>query len=370
MKQCFALLFLWIYGQLPAAAQFGSFASAVYMSTDNGLTKNWYNTQKLTGDVNAIGSQNFGGNMGSFASLSGGLQLNGGEIKSFRGSADNVCGGKLYYRVYTAGNADGPFTLLSLPFFANCSAGVFTDGKGPCSPTDQKWQAVNASIDLTNRAAGNYTLELYFEVSGKINSTDGCDQIAFDSDFGNNYKANFTITQPLPVKLLHFSGLQKNKDILLQWATATEENNQQFVVLHSTTGQHFEAIGTVAGHGNSAIARAYQFSHVAPIGLRHFYRLKQVDKNGNSHFSGVITIDASSVSRLSLFPNPTKEWLQISGLETGELVWLIDVAGRVLKQLKAAGTTLSLPVQWLAPGTYFMRVGQNGQQQKLTFVKE
>jgi len=47
----------------------------------------------------------------------------------------------------------------------------------------------------------------------------------------------------------------------------------------------FDAIGTVKGAGNSNALKSYSFADVTPITGNDYYRLKQVDKNGNTQYS-------------------------------------------------------------------------------------
>lgn len=354
-------------------AQFGSFASAVQLTTDAGTNKTFYNTQKLTGDANAIGPNNLTGSLGSFAANDGRLKITGAEIKTFKGNNSNVCGARLQYRVYLSGTSGGAFNTIQLPFLAGCVANVFADGKGPCSGNDQKWQTVTANVDLTAGAVpGTYVLELYYDIAGATNSTSGCNETAYDSNLGNNYIATFDITPALPLQLLQFTGKRNASSNLLQWTTAQEENFSHFNVQRATDGIAFSTIGKVAGKGNSQLQMLYTFSDKTTAGKEHFYRLQMMDYDGSFSFSKVIRMAANGAQKnsISLLQNPVKHELTLQQLEPGQQVLIVDASGRLIHQQTTTSTQLRIPVhQWHA-GVYHIKVVHPQGQSHIAFVKE
>ena len=112
--------------------------------------------QFLAGGLNADGATAFAGtDLGNFTTADA-LTLNGGELKTYKNSGSNVCGGTLHYRVYASGDTPGAFTALALPYDSELA-----------NPGDQKWAATGAGIDLLGAlTAGDYVLELYWEATG------------------------------------------------------------------------------------------------------------------------------------------------------------------------------------------------------------
>jgi len=360
-----------LFATFPLIAQFGPFASAIHLSKDGGITKEFYNTYKLVGDVNAIGIFNFSGDLGTYNQNGGKLLITGGELKTFRGNNDNVCAAKLYYRVYPNGSPPGSFTLINLPFFANCNSGVFADGKGPCTPTDQKWQTVASNIDLTTAGApGTYTLELYFEANGKVNSTTECNETAFDSNFGNNYKATFTIAPALPVRLVDFKATNRQGKPLLTWSTLSEENFSRFIVQRSADGIHFDDIAALSARGNSSTRINYQYFDIAANASVNFYRLNQIDIDGKFVHSNIVKANAVSNVSVGLIPNPAKLQVFINGCKAGDLISISDVMGRILFTAKATTNIIGVPIQQLKPGKYFASIQSSNVCSSLSFIKE
>lgn len=111
---------------------------------------------------------------------------------------------------------------------------------------------------------------------------------------------------PLPIELLAFTAEPvNNKMVFCKWTTATEINNDYFTVERSKDGNHFEALGTVDGAGNSTSLLNYSFIDESPFKGVSFYRLKQTDFNGNFSYSSIIAvlIKTSDINFI-VFPNP------------------------------------------------------------------
>jgi hypothetical protein len=97
----------------------------------------------------------------------------------------------------------------------------------------------------------------------------------------------------LPISLLHFSGKKVGTKNKLYWATATELNNDYFVVEKSTTGEKFKQMAAINGAGNSTSLINYSVIDENVDNTINYYRLKQVDFDGSSTFSEIISIDNS-----------------------------------------------------------------------------
>jgi uncharacterized protein (TIGR02145 family) len=175
---------------------FGTYASAPNLTSCNTTVSSqgpFYNTTGSGANlINSSGTIFTGYDFGSYYVNSGGLLLKGAEIKTWKAATANVCSGKMYYRVYTTGSPSGAFTLVNLPYYDGCSSGTFPTG-GPCNTGDQKWRDISQSINLTNYAAGNYTLEVYYEITGSHLSTSTCETTLTLNNSGANYTSTFTL---------------------------------------------------------------------------------------------------------------------------------------------------------------------------------
>jgi hypothetical protein len=111
--------------------------------------------------------------------------------------------------------------------------------------------------------------------------------------------ADTTIVCPLsftlPVELTYFSATAlPGKRVQLEWITASEINNDYFLIEKSTDGMHFETVARIKGAGNSTNALNYAFTDKQmPDTYILYYRLKQVDHNGATDFSKVVPVSFS-----------------------------------------------------------------------------
>ena len=187
-----------------ANGQFGTFASAVWITDCN--QSNFFNTSGTV--ANQFGPNAFdNANLGVYTQNSNNLILKGAGVKTSKTpGAANVCSVRMHYRVYLQSSAPGAFNDIDLPLYSDCDipSGQFAVGGGACVAGDQVWQRVIADgtitpyspVNLTGYAAGNYVLEVYYDVTGSNTSSSGCTDNLVLNNGGNNYKAYFSIQSP------------------------------------------------------------------------------------------------------------------------------------------------------------------------------
>ncbi len=105
----------------------------------------------------------------------------------------------------------------------------------------------------------------------------------------------------MPVTLTSFEvASASNQTALLKWATASEENNKEFIVEKSNDGVDFIVIGSVPA-GNSH-GQEYTFTDENVEGNSNYYRLKQVDIDGHFSYSSIQLLSRTIQSILSVSP--------------------------------------------------------------------
>jgi len=343
-------------------AAYGFFGSAVYIEK-NGSSA-FYNCFGSN-----IGSQPFSGSLGSFAQNSGLLKLQGAEMKTWRDAGSNVCEPIFYYRIYVSGSPSGSFTPANLPFFCNCTSGSFSCGGGSCSGNDQKWQKPGSgssiNLDLTTYSPGTYTMEVYYQIPGNQNGTSDCSDNVYDSNGGSNYTASFSITAPLPVTLSSFQGKAIKEGISLWWTAQSELNFKEYEIEKSKNNQDWKTIGTVLPNSISK----YSFLDSKPFIGDNYYRLKQIDLDGNYFFSNIITL-SQNINSIFIYPNPVISTLEIkgNGIFENSQIRITDVFGRtVLIQ----DFTKNINVSNLIAGNYWLKIidENNNEIDNIRFVK-
>jgi len=178
---------------------------------------------------------------------------------------------------------------------------------------------------------------------------------------------------PLPVALTKFDGRKLNSSNLLEWTTASEQNNAYFNLQYSTNGSDFTTIAKVdskAPNGNSAVSINYSFEHLTPSLGHNYYRLQQVDLDNHSTINAKVVdlIWGTNGSTVSIYPNPTQDVLNID-LYTSKVqnttVKVLDMSGRIVKQIQARSEVgmnkLSISLGEVAGGIYTVQIFENDQ---------
>lgn len=164
---------------------------------------------------------------------------------------------------------------------------------------------------------------------------------------------------PLPVRLLSFNAVlhKSGSQALLYWATASEQNNRAFVIERSADDQQYTAVGQVAGKGTTAGTSNYRYDDdittLKKAGVKTiFYRLKQVDNNGEYTYSKSTIIQLQEQKNVELYPNPACNMLTVEGLEQPAVIY--DLLGNKVITIETNGT---IDIGGLGRGTYIVRSG-------------
>jgi hypothetical protein len=162
----------------------------------------------------------------------------------------------------------------------------------------------------------------------------------------------------LPVGLLDFTATaQSDHTAELQWATATEEYSSFFDVEYSRDQTSWQSIGSVQAAGNSNTQKNYSFIHNSPASGNNYYRLKEVDKDGNGTYSTVCVVSFSEASQLSFYPNPVKGRVTITnGSSALGSVSVLTIDGRQLQQSNHFNSGESLDLSSYPTGIYLLAI--------------
>ncbi len=185
----------------------------------------------------------------------------------------------------------------------------------------------------------------------------------------------------LPVELTSFTAQATSEGVRLSWTTASELNNAGFEVQRSTNQANWATLGFVRGAGTTTEAQSYSFVDASASG-RVFYRLKQVDFDGQFEYSNIIEVNAGTPKTFALeqnYPNPFNPSTAISyQLPVASTVSLkvFDMLGKEVATLvnarqEAGAYTVNFNANTLSSGVYFYRLqaGNFVQTRKMLLVK-
>jgi len=181
---------------------------------------------------------------------------------------------------------------------------------------------------------------------------------------------------PLPVTLKSFTAVMLRSNLIkLDWATLQEINCDRYEIERSYDGKTFFKAGTIKGHGFTSLDMYYTFNDdvtgvAAPI---VYYRLRQVDIDGKSSFSKVLSVRLKKTSDFTVSPNPFSSYINInvdSKANETAVLKVFTVAGKEVfsKNIKLSKGTNYIQVNELStltPGNYILQLtGSEGRMIK------
>jgi hypothetical protein len=180
-------------------------------------------------------------------------------------------------------------------------------------------------------------------------------------------------TSVLPVELLSFDVQCLGNDGLIRWVTASEINNDYFIIERSLDGVLFEQIAKIQGSGNSSAMIEYSYIDTQKPEKTSYYRLKQVDYNGDSRILNTVSADCYTQHKtIEVIPNPFKDKITITGIENENTqVQLINSVGGIVYQLQLNGSnSANLEFGNIVPGIYLLKLtNSNGATYHFKIVK-
>ena len=171
----------------------------------------------------------------------------------------------------------------------------------------------------------------------------------------------------VPVELTSFTASANAGEVILNWSTATELNNQGFEVQRKFGSNDFVTIGSVEGNGTTTSPNNYTYVDKLIDAGKYFYRLKQIDYGGKYEYSQVVEVNWSPFTTYKLeqnYPNPFNPTTTIGfGIpEKGNVrLSVLNILGeekRILlnEETEAGYHSIDFNADDLPSGVYFYRM--------------
>ncbi|WP_343749020.1 T9SS type A sorting domain-containing protein, partial [Fluviicola sp.] len=197
-----------------------------------------------------------------------------------------------------------------------------------------------------------------------------CFTYSVTDNFGCTYTSPQCITvncgTSLPIGLVSFDAwAQDNTSVQLSWETSSEQNNDYFLVERSADGYDgWETVAQIDGAGNSETPKSYATEDDFPLDGISYYRLKQIDFNGQErvHETESVYINVAGGSELVIFPNPATNLVTVKGdLVSLSNFQLLNPMGQNVRanihSYKQDEKTLVLDISALRAGVYLVKSG-------------
>lgn len=166
-----------------------------------------------------------------------------------------------------------------------------------------------------------------------------------------------------PVTLIHFHADQEGNDVLLTWSTASEENNDKFIVEYSKDGRNFSPLAkSIPGKGTTTERMDYSMRHI-DIAWEDFeivyYRLLQIDFDGKMSYVGNVqqVLLKSLTESMAISPVPAQRgetvYVHFSSVVGGYKVY--NSSGVLAHKGNTASKTIEIHTADLNSGIYYIQ---------------
>ena len=202
--------------------------------------------------------------------------------------------------------------------------------------------------------------------------------VAIDGTAGSNCSYEITAFNAtvLPIVLKYFTAWKRPDANRITWMTTDEKDFAQFEIEKSVDGANFIRIGTRIAKGGIKAETSYSFddNEMRPV---QFYRLKQIDKNGNYSYSNVIKVNRDDVTNAKVvFGNRISNLLalRIIDMPTDQLsLKIIDNSGREVKsqnvRINPGENSVQVNTSSISNGFYYLILSGDNYKRTFSFVK-
>jgi hypothetical protein len=150
--------------------------------------------------------------------------------------------------------------------------------------------------------------------------------------------------------LSSFTASCENDNVVIDWVTKSEINNDYFTVEKSDDGVNWTTLKIVEGADNSSVQLDYSIVDSNPYSGTTYYRLKQTDNDGKHEYTEMISVHncngLDEQVSYSVYPNPSIGLMNFnSDFDEDFTIFVTDISGReVLKtyQIKQGTNQLEL----------------------------
>jgi hypothetical protein len=197
---------------------------------------------------------------------------------------------------------------------------------------------------------------------------------------GGNCKSGITtldfgVNMPLPIQVTGFKGAVLEQGVELTWNVVSQKNGKGFEILRfDDKVKNSEVIGNVSltdkGTGT------YKFIDESPLIGVNYYQLRQIDLDGTSTKSAIISVNPGLITGTIVAPNPASDYvnLQFSSRTSGASdVEIYNISGIKVSTSKIniyeGKNNHRINIGKLNEGSYFIKVSNAGQVGNLRFIK-
>ena len=294
----------------------------------------------------------------------------------------NALAAKTFFVSPTNNTPTGSYTITL--YYTEAEIAAWEAATGKSRTVLKIVKVANNPISAVN--AGNHTSYTIEQQPAIIGALGG--DVSLTATFNTGF-SGFGIGDPgpppgvvLPMELIEFKAEKINKEVQLTWVTENELNVATYTLEKSPDGITFEEINEqqAKGNGNTSSTNRYDYLDSKPYTGTNYYRLGQVDEDGQQSYSSIVavTFETEVSPVLSFSPNPVHDNMTIDydTPKKGEItIEIFDIVGhRMLQEanlpVEEGKNNILLNVKNYPSGMYLLRIKQGSQASAKRFVKK
>lgn len=249
------------------------------------------------------------------------------------------------------------------------------------NPDDLEYWLItdNSTGEQTTEASSPFMVGPFFNQAGFSITVEPVGGL--NSDCAFDFTESMVDCVSTEIDIVAFDAVISGPDNFVFWTSATEYESSAFVLEHSFDGMHFSPLQEIPSKGFSNTEVRYEYTHKDVLARNNYYRLVELDINGNKEvITEVVSVDNSisnslledqSPFRIEIFPNPSHSNfnIQIENQSDAHLQ-ILDIKGRLMHEEILTGAATVNSENW-PQGLYVVRVliGQNSAVKRFLKLK-
>ncbi|MES2567930.1 MAG: T9SS type A sorting domain-containing protein [Bacteroidota bacterium] len=288
-----------------------------------------------------------------------------------------ACGNFTNATTWSCGYVPTGFDQIIIPsnFTVTITSTIDLTTGGPPAPANTLFTINGVLFFSGNSSRLNMVASsaIVVNVGGKIStadSTNNSQKINIGTGGGSEWNStDGTLFGPvimtngsLPIELIEFYGTCVTNGIQLNWSTATEKNNDYFLIEKSINGMEWQFVSKIPGNGTTGVTHHYNHTddNINSSELL-YYQLSQIDEDQTKTVFKAIDVNCSNNAKdkMTVFSNPASTELNIyftmNDISAGNILKVLNNVGQVVLETKfnlnQGETSLTFPID-LHSGTY------------------
>jgi hypothetical protein len=268
----------------------------------------------------------------------------------------------------TGWNSGNDMAFIIKPNGGDRDAYTHDDNSSKAALLTVVYQTGSTTSSNSSKVCYNTSIDELSVPAGASMTTDNIESQQFTSGGNTDENNDFGLWGgALPVEWLSIKGRWIPSGAEVKWATGSEDNNSHFVIERTHDGAHWEVIGDMTGAGFSTVISRYTFIDENPYSDVNYYRVKQVDFDGQFDYSDVVMVHSNIEKAdfdIIVYPNSTKDVVTIEWNkgDRNSKIYVMDINGKVIRSVETnANYSATVDMSNIDSGIYFIQFISNNE---------